>query len=124
MAHHPQGLENLILNNKGKRTYAELSRDCGGFPSDKRLHQMVSRPNKNFPDPETIKGLARGLRVPAAEVITATARSLGIEVGEDSADLVIPGARELPQSSQELLLGMAHEMLELQHSATASALPE
>ena len=71
------GIERLILDRKGDRTYDRLSRDCGGVPSDKRLHQMATRPIRNFPDPDTIQGLARGLNVSALSVLVAIANSLG-----------------------------------------------
>ena len=53
-------LSELIIEYRGGRSNVDLARDCGGTPSDKRLHQLVNQPMKNFPDPETIRGLARG----------------------------------------------------------------
>ncbi|WP_193613119.1 hypothetical protein [Nocardioides lijunqiniae] len=73
-------LSELIDTHKGRRTYPELSRDCGGTPSGKRLQQLVKDPIKNFPDPPTMKALARGLRVPERAVVLAAAQSLGLEV--------------------------------------------
>lgn len=118
---HPQGIETLILNHKGDRSYDKMARDCGGIPTAKRLHQMVSRPIRNFPDPDTIKGLARGLQVPASEVVAAIARTLGIDMGEEPTALVLPGAKTLPQSSQDLLMNMSTEMQELQHLTMSDA---
>src|SRR5207342_1046026 len=59
-------------------------RDGAGVPTSGRWHQLATGPIKNFPDPETIYGIARALRVTVTEVVMAAARSLGIEVREDS----------------------------------------
>lgn len=112
-------LAELINTKRGDRTYARLSRDCGGAPTDKRLQSMVSRPMKAFPDADTIKGLAIGLRVNAADVILASARSLGLNVeASDTVGLTIPGAGALPESAKEAIIGVAMEFLKI-HNATA-----
>lgn len=120
--HVPGGIERLILDRKGARSYERLSRDCGGVPSDKRLHQMVTRPIKSFPDPPTIQGLAQGLNVSVMQVLAALAKSLGINVTstDDPDSLLIVGAGRLPQSAQDLLLSMAREMLYLQDESDHS----
>jgi len=108
---HPQGLETLILDRKGTRSYDELSRACGGNPTAKRLHQLVARPMKAFPDPETIKGLSRGLNSSTTDVLLAAARSLDIPVGEyGSGALVLEGAGQLPTSAQEAIITLAQEL--------------
>lgn len=73
-------LRELIAGTKGERSYEALSRDCGGAPTSKRLHQLATTTLKNFPDPLTIQGLARGLGVSVTEVVLASARSLGLPV--------------------------------------------
>lgn len=73
-------LSELIDTHRGARSYSELSRDCGGAPTDKRLQQMVRSSIKNFPDPPTISALSRGLKVPEAEIVLAAAESLGLDV--------------------------------------------
>lgn len=108
---HPQGLETLILNRKGTRSYDDLSRACGGAPTSKRLHQLVTRPMKNFPDPDTIKGLARGLNASTTEVLLAAARSLDIPVGDYGAGaLVLEGAGRLPVTAQEAIVTLSQEL--------------
>lgn len=72
-------LAELIQSHKGDRTFAELQRDCGDYPSDKRLQQLATQPQKNFPDPPTIQALAQGLRVPEVVVVLAAAETLGID---------------------------------------------
>lgn len=117
-----QGIQNLVLNRKGDRSYERLARDTGGALSSKRLQQLATTPMRNFPDPGTIKGLAKGLHTTNKEVLIACAESMGIEVaGEESTSLELPGARTLPASSQELLLAMSEEMQELQHSVEVAA---
>lgn len=113
-------LAELINTKRGDRTYAKLSRDCGGAPTDKRLQSMVSRPMKAFPDADTIKGLAIGLRVNAADVILASARSLGLNVeASDTVGLNIPGAGALPDSAKEAIIGVAMELLKI-HNTTGA----
>ena len=107
------GLEALILNHKGDRSFDDLSRACGGSPTGKRLHQMVTRPMRNFPDPDTIKNLARGLNVPATDIVLATARSLGIRVAPtDDTALVLQEAGTLPRERQQLLVDIARALIE------------
>lgn len=113
MSRHPQGLETLILDRKADRSYDELSRACGGNPTGKRLHQITSAGIKNFPDPETIKGLARGLNVTTVDVLLSIARSLDIPVGEPDGALVLQGAGNLPHTAQEALINLSHEFQDM-----------
>lgn len=73
-------LRELVTSRKGTRTYETLSRDCGGHPSSKRLQQLATKAQKNFPDPDTVRALAKGLRVPEVRVVLAAAEDLGIDV--------------------------------------------
>lgn len=73
-------LAELISSQKGDRSYDQLERDCGGRPSSKRLQQIVTGQLKAFPDPDSIRSLARGLRVSEAAVVLAAAESLGLDV--------------------------------------------
>ena len=118
-----QGIQNLLLNRKGDRSYDRLARDTGGALTGKRLQQLATTPMLNFPDPASIKGLAKALQSTNKEVLHACAESMGIEVaGEQSTTLELPGARTLPASSQELLLAMSEEMQELnQHSEVVAS---
>lgn len=107
-------LRSLIRNLRGDRNNAELSRDCGGIPTQSRLQQISTMPIKLFPDPETIKGLARGLNVSVGEVVAACAKDLGLNVGgPDQSDLLLAGARALPESSQRVLITMSRELQDL-----------
>lgn len=65
----------LIADRKGTRSYDRLAEDCGGTPSSGRLHQMATRPLKNFPDPDSIRGMANGLGVTVTDIVMAAARS-------------------------------------------------
>lgn len=71
-------LSELIATCKGGRTYEQLSTDCGGAPTPGRIQQLATRPQRSFPDPETIEALARGLHVRPMAVLDACAVSLGI----------------------------------------------
>lgn len=113
-----KALRRLIIERRGDRTNVELSRDCGGIPTQSRLQQITTNDIKVFPDPETIRGLARGLNVTIENVISACAADLGLNMGApDDSALMIGGARELPESSQQLLISMAREMLRLADAA-------
>ena len=92
----------------------DLSNDCGGVPSDKRIHQIINATMKNFPDPETIRGLAKGLRTSESTIIRAASRSLSLEVDDDTgSNLILDGAGNLPLSSQNALRAISAELLNL-----------
>lgn len=91
-------LSELIETHKGRRSYPDLERDCGGKPSSKRLQQLVKDSISNFPDPPTIAALARGLRVPQRVVIMAAAESLGLDV-HDTAPRVM---QLMPSTASDL----------------------
>lgn len=113
-------LAELILDRKGGRSFERLSEDCGGIPAGRRLQQLAngSRQMKNFPDPETIAAMARGLGVSTTEVVLASARSLGVTVATaDATALVIADGGTLPAASQEALRYLGHEMVRL-HAET------
>lgn len=113
-------LAELILTKKGQRTYAKLSADCGGAPTDSRLNSLVLRSVKTFPDSDTIRGLAIGLNVPVADVILASARSLGLVVGvTEPGTLSLPGAAHLPASAQAAIVEVARELMKIQQTAGA-----
>lgn len=119
---NPQGptLAQLILDRKGGRSFERLSEDCGGTPAGRRLQQLASesRPMKNFPDPDTIAAMARGLGVSTTEVVLASARSLGVKVATaDATALVIADGGTLPAVAQEALRYLGHEMVRL-HAET------
>ncbi|WP_432794458.1 hypothetical protein [Rhodococcus ruber] len=108
-------LAGLIADRKGTRSYDRLSDDCGGTPSSGRLHQMATKPLKNFPDPESIRGMAQGLGVTVTDIVMASARSLELPVytGNDPSALSIGGAGDLDDSSKEALATVAREFIRL-----------
>lgn len=111
-------LAQLILTKKGDRSYAKLSRDCGGVPTDRHLNGMVNLPMKAFPSADTIERLAIGLRVNVIDVLLASARSLGLAVAAtDPGSLILAGAGHLPGTAKEALASMAQELLKLQQKS-------
>lgn len=80
-------LQDLIAERKAGRSYEQLARDCGGAPSAARLQQIATTPLRAFPDPDTIRSLATGLRVPERAVLNASAESLGLDVAGGSSKL-------------------------------------
>lgn len=111
-------LAGLIADAKGSRSYDQISRACGGKPTPERLHQLATQPIKNFPGPDTITALARGLDRSVTDVVAAASRSLGLDVqlGSDSLALTLPTAGTLPPQAQDALREVARQMLALQRS--------
>lgn len=115
-------LGELIADRKGTRSYERLSTDCGGTPTAKRLHQLATKPQRNFPDPPTIKGLAQGLGVSVTDVVMAAARMVGLSVGvgNDPHSLTLPNAGELPASAREAIESVTREFVKMNIRAQAS----
>lgn len=109
----PGGIQQLILERRGDRNNEVLSRDCGGRPTGNALWKITQGELRGFPDVDTIQGLARGLKVPAREVLHAYARSLGLDIGTaDEPDyLPLPGAQKLPAEAQDTLITMSRTLL-------------
>jgi hypothetical protein len=112
----PQGgLQYLIQDHKGDRSYAKLAADCGLLSptAGRSVHKLAHNSIRSFPDPDTITGLARGLRVTPLEVLKAAAVSVGISVdATPDEDLVIPGGGKLPAEARALVLNMAEQLLD------------
>lgn len=123
--HTQGGLPALIAANLEGRSLRQIARESGGELSSAQLSGFASRGMKNFPVPETIKALARSLKVSPGEVVRASAVSLGIPMAPASDDaLIIWGAGVLPESNKQLLEDTARAMPEwksLVESADADA---
>jgi hypothetical protein len=105
------GIQNLILNKKGDRSYERLARDCGNDIKSRALHRAATKPALGFADPDTIKGLSRGLNVPVADVIRAYAVSLGLPMADDEKGVLrVVGGADLPETSQNLIVSLAREL--------------
>ena len=113
-------LADLILETKARNgySYESFAKACGGVPGAGRLHQLATKEQKTFPDPETINGLARGCKVSPMEVITAAARSLGLNVSDDAADSVhIHGYDQLPGKLKATIQDLGEQVAELAQRA-------
>lgn len=108
-------LRRLILDAKGTRSFESMSKDCGGNPTGKRLQQMTASDLKAFPDPSSIKGMARGFGVSQQDVLLACARSLGLNVsgGVARGALVLSDIDELDESARQALVDTARQMVRL-----------
>jgi hypothetical protein len=105
-------LSDLLLARKGSRSYERLSKDCGGFPTANRLQQIATKDISEFPTPDTIRGLSRGLGSTVTEVTLAAARSLGLSVHAGDPDaLVLAGAGRLSADAQEVIFTIARQLL-------------
>lgn len=110
-------LSELIDAHRGARSYAELARDCGGSPTDKRLQQLVRQPIKNFPDPATVAALARGLRVSQSVVVLATAESVGLDVRTSMprlVDLLPAGASRLTEQQAAAIAHLVRTFVDVE----------
>lgn len=106
------GLQALILNHKGDRSYARLSVACGGIPSTVNAQRLATKPIKDFPTVDVLMGLSKGLGVRLIDVLHAAAVSVGMPIHASSDnDLLIPEAGRLPDESRRLLIGTAENML-------------
>lgn len=113
-------LSELILAAKGDEaragmTWNELSRRCGGKPAPKAIQKLALEPRKNFPDPDTIEGLARGLGVTQMTVIMAAAESLGLQAKKEESSLLAlmpTGTDKLTPEKTTLLLSIVRDAVD------------
>jgi DNA-binding XRE family transcriptional regulator len=115
------GLQYLIQDNKGDLSLPQLANRCNLNPlsGGRTLHKLMTGHITEFPKPETLTALSRGLRIPVMEVIRAAAISVGIDAGAAGDDLVIPGGAKLRPKSREAVLAVAEELLTTQQQMTA-----
>ncbi|NVM97797.1 helix-turn-helix domain-containing protein [Arthrobacter sp. SDTb3-6] len=109
-------LATLLANAKAAAglSYEALSAACGGTPSNKRLHQLINGPLKNFPDPATIRALSRGTGASIKEIVMASARSLDLVVPDSDPDsLHVIGSSKLPESAHAAYVALGHELVKL-----------
>ncbi|MCH6470981.1 hypothetical protein [Sinomonas terrae] len=114
----------LLADAKAARgwSFEAMSRACGGVPTGKRLFQLINSPLKNFPDPDTIRGLQKATGASATELVMAAARSLGLDVTEADPDaLHVPGISGASDTARQALLEIGWEISAL--SAQAAATP-
>lgn len=112
-------LSELIINAKGDRSYAQLSRACGGNPTAARIFQMVDEKLKEFPRPSTLKGLSQGLGVSEKAIVLAAAESLGLRIDATGSllETLLPEDTEALTSEQiGLILGMVRQLLNVDTS--------
>lgn len=102
------GLIELVQAHAKATSVAEIARRSGGRMTPGRIYSMLNRGEvKQFPNADTIEGLAAGMGVPVAEVVLAAARSLGIPAhtltSDRPDDLILFGAARLSDESQALI---------------------
>lgn len=107
-------LQDLIADRKDGRSYEALATACGGTPAAKRLQQIATTPLRAFPDPDSIRGLARGLRVGERAIVLAAAESLHLDVNAGAPFLEwLPGSLdELSRDQVDALLAVVRVMLD------------
>lgn len=114
-------LQELISLRKGDRSYERLSEACGGYPGGPRIHQLATTEIKGFPDPSTIRGLAKGLGVTEMTVLLATAESLGLDIkmpgGDGWAALLPAGTTKIPAYFRDAILTVVHSAIQVVEDA-------
>lgn len=80
-------LQELIAQRKGGRSFSKLSEDAGNVPSASRFHQLSTEVG-DFPNRETIEGIAQALRLPVRAIVVATMASFGWDTGPQHAELM------------------------------------
>ena len=113
-----------LARRGGEVSYERLSKACGGTPTAKRLHQYENGELKNFPDPETLRSLARGTGFSVTEIVFAAGRSLGLPVTDDDPDVLrIYGISEAPEKVVSLIRDLGREVAQLAIDAKATDTP-
>lgn len=106
------GIPGLIASLKGRRSYHQLAKDCGGAPTGARIQQMATGHLAVFPSPESIRGLAVGLGVQPGVVVQACAVTLGLMEGDDARDpMLLPDvAARLTEDQRHLVVSLVREL--------------
>lgn len=101
------GIGELITSMLGGRTYAQLSKDCGGSPTIGRISGMVTDGIGGFPTMTTVNGLAKGLGVSPQAIVQACGTSLGLWTTGTFSDAVLP----LPTEAANLTSGQRNAVV-------------
>lgn len=114
-------LQDLIAHQKAGRSYDELATACGGTPTSGRLQQIATSRLRSFPDPDTIRGLHRGLSVPERVVVTAAAESLGLDVAPGTSRLEMWLPTRHPENLTDAQVAAVLTLVQTMVTATAPA---
>lgn len=116
-----------LLNQYRDRTgasYDAMSRSIGEAISGGRLHQIATKPQKNFPDPDSVRHLANLLNVSITTVLEAFAVSLGLDVEQRRPLLAItlpPGTDNLTAGDVAAVRSVILQLVEARRAVAASA---
>lgn len=114
-------LQDLIAHQKAGRSYDQLATACGGTPTSGRLQQIATSRLRSFPDPDTIRGLHRGLSVPERVVVTAAAESLGLDVATGTSRLETWLPTRHPENLTDAQVAAVLTLVQTMVTATAPA---
>ena len=99
-------IASLIAEKRGDRSYRTLAKACGGKPTHQRLQQLAGGVVKEWMEPDSIRGLARGLNVTPKVIVLSLAESMGLEVGASSRiDNYLPAGTDALTSKQLSAIG-------------------
>jgi hypothetical protein len=86
--------QQLVLQHKGNKSYAQVSAAAGGTPSTKALQAIVKYGFKRLPDADTLTGVSRAFGINTRELLLAAARTIGLDVDDADTNLERPGTPE------------------------------
>ena len=109
-------LQELIAACKDGRSYDDLEKASGGSPTSARWQQIATKVDPKFPDPKTIRAMARALSVTETTVVLAAARSLGLTIpladASRLAELLPPSAARLTKMQIAAVRQVVRAMVE------------
>lgn len=109
----------LVADHRNNRSLNQLEDDSGGVVRWNSWQQWINpSPNRarvQFPQVDTIRGMARSLGVTEREVLLALGRTLGLSLEADE-DLVVVGAGRLPPFAKATLQSLALTLMAAERS--------
>lgn len=81
-------LQELIAMARGDRSYGQLAAADPDSPKRQRWQQLAAGTLAGFPDPGTIRAVARVLRLSERRVVLACAESVGLDVDQPGQRLI------------------------------------
>lgn len=125
---HVPSIAELLAQYKDRTgaSYEDMARSIGEAVSGGRLHQLATKPQRNFPDPETIRHLSDLLHVSVTTVLEAFAVSFGLRV-EDRPLLALtlpPGTDVLTDRDRAAILAVIRQFVEARRPAPDPTPPD
>lgn len=110
----------IAYRDRTGESYETMAKRIGDAISDGRLHQLATKPLKNFPEPRTVIALADLLGLSVSRVVLSLAVSLGIPVREYASALVNslpPGTDNLTDRDQAAIVAVVRQLVAARRAA-------